>query len=665
MYWPDTGTGVDTEPARKPVASAVRKFFTEGGAGQPPTVPGGDWFNQITNELLNVLAAAGIDPSKADDDQLLQAIQALSNSASAREALRRSYAEIGKNLVPGSFESGASVTSSNDVVLYEASWKAYSFLSGTPVTVFPDSAPDAGWADESGKLLASAVPSNSPEMFNSVGDGVVDDSIAVNKAVTQAVSVLHLRNGGKYLVPSLSNPLGRQVVGKGQLLKSVTGGKEMQNSYVDAYQRMTGQENLAVWFKVLLQPSRSPKIVFSGDSTTAGDGTSANFKIHLLVKNGLKERGLQTNYGVISINKGHSGDTAAQWAATYVTQDIEDNPDLYVVRWGINDVKDVATFAANLRAGLTTYRNTKPFGISSILLMMPNSTYDIPNGRDAKWYEQLRDVYVQAARDFKCAFLDTYAITQNSKGLAGILMDDPYGDGRGIHPNDMMNAIIAGYIVDTIAPVGAVAPYSRNRVVSTSGGESSTISASLLPSQYDGLVSFIRVLPANGWPLDGNAITYKTQDGTTIQYIVGYLDADRGKVFIRFGRAGVLGGQPEGWSDFMQEAFRSPSVSVAPSAGYQAGSAKANKTGALVVIDGKMINTTPGNIALGATIGNIPAGFRPTRDPAYGVATMIDAGATSFVQVPINVATDGQLSVAGSASNVAYIYLNISYDITP
>lgn len=77
MYWPDTQTGVDIEPARKPVASAVRKFFTEGGLGQPPTVPGGDWFNQITNEVLNVLDAAGIEPSKTDDDQLLLAIEAI------------------------------------------------------------------------------------------------------------------------------------------------------------------------------------------------------------------------------------------------------------------------------------------------------------------------------------------------------------------------------------------------------------------------------------------------------------------------------------------------------------------------------------------------------------------------------------------------------------
>lgn len=84
MYWPDRGSGVDVEPARKPVASAVRQFFTEGGPGVPPTVPGGDWFNQITNEILNVLEAAGIDPSKTDDDQLLQAIRAIAESVISR-----------------------------------------------------------------------------------------------------------------------------------------------------------------------------------------------------------------------------------------------------------------------------------------------------------------------------------------------------------------------------------------------------------------------------------------------------------------------------------------------------------------------------------------------------------------------------------------------------
>lgn len=85
MFWPDTQTGVDVQPERKAVQSAVRKYFTEGGVGVHPTIPGGDWFNQITNELLNVLAAADIDPSKTDDDQLLRSIEHLiENSGAAK-----------------------------------------------------------------------------------------------------------------------------------------------------------------------------------------------------------------------------------------------------------------------------------------------------------------------------------------------------------------------------------------------------------------------------------------------------------------------------------------------------------------------------------------------------------------------------------------------------
>jgi len=83
------------------VASAVRKYFSEGGLGQPPTVPGGDWFNQITNEMLNVLSAAGIDPSKTDDDQLLQAIQRVSISSD-----EGSVAEV----AAGEFPIGARVS---------------------------------------------------------------------------------------------------------------------------------------------------------------------------------------------------------------------------------------------------------------------------------------------------------------------------------------------------------------------------------------------------------------------------------------------------------------------------------------------------------------------------------------------------------------------------
>lgn len=160
MYWPDTQTGVDVEPARKPVASAVRKFFTEGGLGQAPTVPGGDWFNQITNELLNVLAAAGIDPSKADDDQLLLAIQKVSTDEGAYEALRRSFADAGYSLrpKPENFGNGGTLTSASDVLLDTTTGKAYSHSGPYPHPVAKGTSPTGpGFTDRSGAILRAAI----------------------------------------------------------------------------------------------------------------------------------------------------------------------------------------------------------------------------------------------------------------------------------------------------------------------------------------------------------------------------------------------------------------------------------------------------------------------------------------------------------------------------
>lgn len=66
-----------------------------------------------------------------DNGSLNKQAQALFNrtvmlKAHAREALRRTYLETGLNLVEGSFEEGAVITSTTDVVLHEKTGKCYS-----------------------------------------------------------------------------------------------------------------------------------------------------------------------------------------------------------------------------------------------------------------------------------------------------------------------------------------------------------------------------------------------------------------------------------------------------------------------------------------------------------------------------------------------------------
>ena len=58
-----------------------------------------------------------------------------------REALRRSYAEAGYNLVGGSFEAGGTLVNDNDVLLQESTGKAFSGPAGT---VLPDTNPASG-----------------------------------------------------------------------------------------------------------------------------------------------------------------------------------------------------------------------------------------------------------------------------------------------------------------------------------------------------------------------------------------------------------------------------------------------------------------------------------------------------------------------------------------
>lgn len=98
MYWPDRGSGVPAEPERRPVASLIRQYFTEGGLGQVPTIPGADWFNQVTNELLNVVSEAGFEPSKLDDTQISESIKVIS-AASANELAQTLQSSSGSDFI--------------------------------------------------------------------------------------------------------------------------------------------------------------------------------------------------------------------------------------------------------------------------------------------------------------------------------------------------------------------------------------------------------------------------------------------------------------------------------------------------------------------------------------------------------------------------------------
>lgn len=93
-------------------------------------------------------------------------------SAQSFEALRRSYAEAGFNLVDGSFEDGGTLTSTSDVLLHKATWATYSWSGVFPKVVNAGSTPattggiGAGaWVDRSQSTLKDMLSSDSGDML--------------------------------------------------------------------------------------------------------------------------------------------------------------------------------------------------------------------------------------------------------------------------------------------------------------------------------------------------------------------------------------------------------------------------------------------------------------------------------------------------------------------
>lgn len=89
MYALDNNTGIEVMPpvkAQYKVASTPL-WFTEGGNGVSPTVPGADWFNVVQAELLNVLKEASIQPTKSELNQIAKAIREIAKSEGAGKGL--------------------------------------------------------------------------------------------------------------------------------------------------------------------------------------------------------------------------------------------------------------------------------------------------------------------------------------------------------------------------------------------------------------------------------------------------------------------------------------------------------------------------------------------------------------------------------------------------
>lgn len=504
--------------------------------------------------------------------------------------------------------------------------------------------------NSSGTVVAS--PHNQPPFpnlrdYGGVGNGTTN----ADAALVDAIAALKEFNipAGDYLVTGNSNPLGVEMTGDGRLLKAITGGFQQLNSAADVGQHVFGQEYLYA-FHERLRNKLASTILCSGDSTTSGGyaGLDAGFYIHELLMN----LGFDAGHSISAVNGGHAAKHTGEWVSDYLAADLATNPHCYVVRWGINDPwagRTITQFATSLRQGLAQIRASKDVSQLSILLMAPNSTADTANGRDERWYEQARKVCRRAARDYQCAFIDTYSLWQDARNGADRWMDNPSSLGA-LHPKSVMNTWIAWAMGSLLFPPA---------LVSRMPSGNTTLAA--LPSTYP-----------FGWSSTGatdfpvancTVFTLKNRGGGLIQIATSNFESGgfngnypRAQIAIRTGLY-----VPASSIDIWHGWITRPSVILTGQnswAQLTPGTlvSRASLSGQVVTLSGGFKN---GTVTNGTVICTLPEGFRPRNDIEHFLVAANTSGTTVC---RLSISSNGNITIVGGG-NAAGIYLSgISFE---
>jgi len=178
-----------------------------------------------------------------------------------------------------------------------------------------------------------------------------------------------------------------------------------------------------------------PRIVFLGDSLTAGYGLERRESVPSLIQARLDSEG----YSYEVVNAGVSGDTSAG-GLSRLDWSLEGDVDVLVVELGANDGLRGLPVDAMKRNLDEIIRRAKGRGITVLLTGM-----EAPPNYGAAYTNEFRQVFTDLAREHRVAFLPFYL-----QGVAGI---PALNIADGMHPNPAGARIVEGTVWRALEPL--------------------------------------------------------------------------------------------------------------------------------------------------------------------------------------------------------------------
>lgn len=175
--------------------------------------------------------------------------------------------------------------------------------------------------------------------------------------------------------------------------------------------RMLGRENLAPFHNKLFIQSKlvTPKVLFTGDSTNfVGSSLTDNSKVEA---NSLYHMfSAKCKYDGIDVDlvrSGQSGQTSSYWMSNFLNNEINQSPDVFVIKWGINDhSSSISALEQNIRSAIARIRTALPKCV--ILLFSPNRIWNGPGNMQSSWTEAVSELYRKIARELHCVYFDLF-----------------------------------------------------------------------------------------------------------------------------------------------------------------------------------------------------------------------------------------------------------------